>query len=147
MRVLNSSTAIHIFIVLILVPLSLGIFWLLIEAPKHSHLQDIEQNKARWNLSNIKNYDYEFLKGCMFYDVNTVKVRNGLMLKGQYDHSISFLFDKAETITLSAHAYSIEYNPLGFVSGISVDWQKHVFDDECFYKIRNFRVVLNPDAD
>lgn len=141
-RHLNPSNPLHVFIYASLLILSMGVVWLLIEANTKVELIQIDENEAKWLAQQIKDYEYTFVYGCMFIEKVRVRVDNGLLLKGQHENSLEYLYNQGRNALLTAHKYELKFHPLGFPVWLSVDWEKSVIDDECFYSIEEFEIIV-----
>jgi len=143
LKALNSSDPLHIFVLLVLLILSTGSFWIFYEANNSIGISDIETKRDNWSKLELKDYSYTFVHGCMFVESVNVKISNRLVLQGRYENTIDYLFEQSKRAILSADRFNIEFHPLGFPIHLSVDWDKSVMDDECSYSIEDFEVLVN----
>ncbi len=106
-----------------------------------------EQYRAYWRSLNLQNYDYVIEEGCMFGSTTSATVRGGKHNFVQFENqhfggsaTIEYLFDQAAQAIKEAHHLELRFNSgYGFPETIRVDWSKDIIDDECFYKVTEFK--------
>jgi hypothetical protein len=116
-----------------------------------------ENNKAakradelsqRWLTAIPLNMSYEISFGCMTsfsYAVYRVDGKNyyekNQWIETQEQIGISEIFNAIQRATTKAYSLDVQYNSqYGFPERVKIDWNKDIYDDECFYTINKFKL-------
>ena len=124
----------------------------IIESKRKS--ENLEINIKLWELNKPEFYSFVYTTGCMF--INSYKIdvgEQGALITSLDDSpaiariSISSLFKQVRDANFSAHKVETEYHPyFGFPTGMSADWDKDIYDDECFIQVTEFQVINNNET-
>ncbi|ESP91414.1 DUF6174 domain-containing protein [Pseudoalteromonas luteoviolacea] len=107
----------------------------------------VKKQQSIWLHKQPVSYSYTAYAGCMYTIISKVLVIDGNTffenVAPEEDRLvIDKLFKAASKGLYEASSIEIKYHSeYGFPELIEVDWNKHVIDDECFYKIENFKLI------
>ena len=111
-------------------------------------VENIKIQHQNWNSTVPKNMSYKVTHGCMFsmsykvYRINgTTHFEDVENFEKRYQKNISDLFSTIEKATVDAYSLNVIYNSdNGYPEEIKIDWNKDVYDDECFYVVEDFEI-------
>ena len=106
-----------------------------------------EQYRAHWQSLNLQNYAYVIEEGCMLSSTTSASVQKGEHFFEPFEKqhfggqaTIAYLFYQTERAIKEAHQLELRYNSdYGFPEEIRVDWSKDIIDDECSYRVTEFK--------
>ncbi len=124
------------------VSLLVVLLWLYLDSANNITIAEVVEKELIWQNSEPENYNYKLIYGCMFIEQKQVKVRGEILQTYNFEVSFPYMFKQIKKAVLSAYNYEVEFHPLGYPVSFSVDWAKSVIDDECFFVIEEFEVLL-----
>jgi hypothetical protein len=107
----------------------------------------LDRNFESWKEKEPISYSYKVQSGCMLASSSNVLVIDGFALfehENEHDFEITIdeMFNKAKKGITQAASIELKYDSMYFFpTSIKVDWDKDIYDDECFYYISNFKVI------
>jgi len=116
--------------------------------------ETLQFNEQKWTSNKPLLYSYKVSSGCMWANSYKIEKTESGLISTPMDNSpiiepisVNDLFAEARKANLTSHKVSIEYHPyFGFPTSIDVDWEKEVFDDECFIQVSEFEVLVSNET-
>ncbi|MCG9737632.1 DUF6174 domain-containing protein [Shewanella insulae] len=109
--------------------------------------QALVRNFELWKGKEPFSYSYKIDSGCMLVMSSNVLVVDGVAFyehvnEHNFEITIDDIFKKALKGVTQAASIELKYHPnYFFPSSVKVDWNRDIYDDECFYSVSNFKVI------